>query len=152
MSNPSAVVRTWNEIWTSNYWRLYPNNPFIVDNEVSKGDFLFQWFAHPAVPFIGVAAYLLLSKPVFSFIRKTFSLEPKGAFIQTFTIFHSALLAVYSIWTMINTWKIAVPLIAEKGLYPTICDTTGDIWFNRGMGFWVTHFYISKFYEFIDTW
>jgi hypothetical protein len=32
------------------------------------------------------------------------------------------------------------------------CDSTGELWNEKGLGFWVAHFYVSKYYEFVDTW
>eukprot|EP01034_Spumella_vulgaris_P028488 gene28488-35345_t len=40
----------------------------------------------------------------------------------------------------------------EHGYYAAICDARGELWHAKGLGFWVTHFYLSKYYEFIDTW
>ncbi|RYH20090.1 hypothetical protein EON65_24660, partial [archaeon] len=42
--------------------------------------------------------------------------------------------------------------VMKHGFVNAICDVTGDLWHNQDLQFWVTHFYISKFYEFIDTW
>jgi len=44
------------------------------------------------------------------------------------------------------------PYIWRNGLYPSLCDVNGELWHGLGFGFWVTHFYLSKYYEFIDTW
>jgi hypothetical protein len=115
-------------------------------------DDIFKLFAHPRVPVFAVIAYLVLSKPLFTVLRKTFNIQPKGNFMQFITITHSAILAVYSAWTFYGTAMVAVPYILEHGFYPSLCDVDGNLWNKSGLGFWITHFYLSKIYEFIDTW
>eukprot|EP00599_Poterioochromonas_sp_BG-1_P002328 CAMPEP_0173147968 /NCGR_PEP_ID=MMETSP1105-20130129/9440_1 /TAXON_ID=2985 /ORGANISM="Ochromonas sp., Strain BG-1" /LENGTH=193 /DNA_ID=CAMNT_0014062533 /DNA_START=25 /DNA_END=606 /DNA_ORIENTATION=+ len=152
MSNAAVIVRTIKEFYELHrYDQLFPNDP-TSPPALQGGDWLYSWFAHPRVPFLAVFAYLLLSKKFFGFIRDVFKVQPKGPALQWTTIIHSAILAVYSAWTCYNTGKIVLPLIAQNGLYATLCDTSGDVWFKEGLGFWVAHFYLSKFYEFIDTW
>lgn len=112
----------------------------------------FNFFANPLVPIVSVFLYLTLSDVVFDTIRKTFDIKPKGAFMQAITITHSLALAVYSLWTFLNAASIVKDVMSQRGFYPTLCDSNFDLWEGRNYGFWVTHFYISKFYEFIDTW
>ncbi|CAE7610831.1 sre1, partial [Symbiodinium microadriaticum] len=113
---------------------------------------LFSYFSHPAIPIVSVVLYLLLSNVVFNFIRVTFKLEPKGPLIQTITVVHSALLAVYSGWTFINSWNIVMAYLLQNDYWTTFCDADNTLWTTHNLGFWVTHFYLSKYYEFIDTW
>lgn len=113
---------------------------------------LFSYFSHPIVPFASVALYLLFSNVVFGFIRDTFKLQPKGALIQTITVVHSAALAIYSGWTFWNSWNIVLAYFLENGYWSTFCDADNTLWINHELGFWITHFYLSKYYEFIDTW
>jgi len=111
---------------------------------------LYAFFMHPLVPFASVFLYLFFSKVVFTGIKNAFKLESKGFVVQTITIFHSSALAIYSAWSCWYGWKIFGPYLMEHGLVSTLCDVRGDLW--KDLGWWVTHFYISKFYEFIDTW
>ena len=129
---------------TADYSKMFPGA-----DPVNK---FFSLFASPWVPIVSVALYLLLSDVVFEFIRKTFDVKPKGNVLQFITIAHSLALAVYSLWTFLNAFNIVSEVIKEKGLYSTLCDSNFDLWEARNYGFWVTHFYISKYYEFIDTW
>ena len=109
-------------------------------------------FLHPVIPFVSVALYLTLSNPICNWIRETFKLESKGPFIQNLTIIHSSILAVYSLWTFLGSTKIVLEYYSDHGLWGTLCDDDEVLWNAKGMGFWATHFYLSKFYEFIDTW
>jgi hypothetical protein len=133
-------VNTWNDYLTSDYSTFYPKESF------------FSYFSHPIVPFSSVLFYLLFSKIIFSSIQKTFQLESRGPIVQTITIIHSILLAIYSGWTCYNSWKIFLPHLLEHGFWTTFCDVDNAIWTGKNISFWMTHFYISKFYEFIDTW
>jgi hypothetical protein len=40
--------------------------------------------------------------------------------------------------------------ITVHGYLASFCDTDNQLWSK--IGWWMTHFYISKYYEFIDTW
>ena len=125
------------------------NNVFNADTPIDK---FYSLFTHPVVPFVSVALYLLLSDAVFGFIRTTFNIQPKGPGLQLLTITHSALLALYSMWTCWNACTITFPFIAEHGIFNTLCDADHKLWDELNLGWWVTHFYISKYYEFLDTW
>ena len=115
-------------------------------------DRFFSMFTSPWVPIASVLLYLVASDIVFETIRKTFNVQPKGSVLQLITIVHSLALAVYSGWTFVNAFGIVSSVVSERGLYGTLCDPNLDLWSTHNFGFWVTHFYISKYYEFIDTW
>lgn len=116
-----------------------------------KGTF-FSYFMHPIVPFASVALYWFLSKPFFAGLRDSLKLDPKHPVLQWIVILHSAFLAVYSGWTCFNAVMIMHTYVNEVGFYAALCDVDKTLWFKYNMGFWITHFYISKYYEFIDTW
>lgn len=140
-----------------------------------KGDYLdvlrkhYHKFINPFVALIAVVAYLILSKPMCDFIRFLFG-QKKGEngpiwskFLKYFTFIHSILLAVYSGWTFYNTFSIVmqvtnVNLAANPGMtwmnafMYTNCDWDGQLWNKHDFGTWVFHFYLSKYYEFIDSW
>lgn len=152
MSNSAVIVRNLADFLDlERYGALFPNNALSAPL-LKSGDWLYTLFAHPRVPIFAILAYLLVSKSVFKMIRTTFNVQPKGPALQSITILHSAILAIYSGWTCYNTGKIVLPLIFGNGLYPTLCDISGKVWFEDGLGFWITHFYLSKYYEFIDSW
>lgn len=115
-------------------------------------DQVFRFFANPIVPLLAIALYLLNSQRGCDLIRKFFNIEPKGAVMQWTVAIHSATLAVFSGWTFYNALSIFIPYTNKYGLEGSVCDVHGDLWYNQGMGYWVTLFYLSKYYEFIDTW
>mmetsp|Transcript_8247 Transcript_8247/g.13991 ORF Transcript_8247/g.13991 Transcript_8247/m.13991 type:complete len:273 (-) Transcript_8247:1420-2238(-) len=136
MSQPA--VTSYDEFSSFDYSTLYADDKF------------YSLFMHPKVPVVSVILYLLLSNVVFKTIKNVFDLAPKGPVVQTITICHSAALAVYSGWTAYYGWQIFGPHLLKHGLQATLCDADGELWGK--LGWWVTHFYISKYYEFIDTW
>ena len=55
---------------------------------------IFRFFINPATPFLGVFLYLALSKPVFTYIRKTFNINPKGQILQNIVVLHSGIIII----------------------------------------------------------
>lgn len=133
-----------NHFLSADYAAIYPAETLV--------DKVFGFFANPWVPVVSVILYLALSDVVCEFIRTTFDIKPKGMGLQVLTVGHSLALAVYSLWTFLNATQIVWAVMKDKGFYGTVCDPSFDLWTARDYGFWVTHFYISKYYEFIDTW
>ena len=113
---------------------------------------LFSYFTNPLVPLLSVVLYLLLSKPIVNFLRNYFKLKPKGIILQRVTAIHSLILAIYSGWTCYYSVPIVYNYMMRNGFWPTLCDPQQSLWTNYHFGFWITHFYLSKYYEFIDTW
>lgn len=37
-------------------------------------------------------------------------------------------------------------------MWATLCGDRQSLWVDANMSFWITHFYISKYYEFVDSW
>src|SRR3546814_19254612 len=57
--------------------------------------------------------------------------------------------AVYSGWTCYNAWGVMLQPDQEDGLLDTYCDKGGRVW--KDLEFYAVHFYISKYWEFLDT-
>lgn len=144
MSSTITSITEINDFLTIDYNLIYSNNSF--ENKV------FSKFVNPLIPICTIIIYLSLSRIVFKYIRKTFHIQPKSSELQCLTIIHSLLLAIYSIWTFISSIKIIIPILIHKGLYGMLCDSSITLWEQKNLGFWITHFYISKYYELLDTW
>lgn len=123
----------------------------ITEHSPAVNEF-YNLFTHPLVPIVAVILYWNFSSPVFDGIRKAFNIQPKAPGLQVFTALHSFVLAVYSLWSFVGSVRVVYPYVMTHGLNAALCDVNGTLWFDKGLGFWVTHFYISKFYEFFDTW
>lgn len=170
-----SYVKTINDFvafdWSS-YTSVGPQGDLFKDYLVS----LNPHFLNVLVPLLSVAGYWFLSEPIFKRVRKiVYPVEPKkgddvkptsqqtqyNSFIRLITILHSLALTVYSGWTCINIASIIVQYwleLSAGGLSPwnvfmtMSCDADGTLWQTKGVGFWVSHFYLSKYWEFLDTW
>ncbi len=167
-----SYVKTLSEYWSFNWAKFAP----LKSTGIREYDLLASYYKHflpTIVPFAAVLAYWFLSDPVCGLIRSTFNgSEIKGKdgkpikntydkVLSFITILHSAALTVYSGWTFINTYRIMSAMwVAYKSsgmsawdaFMEMSCDSKGKLWTDANLGFWITHFYISKFWEFLDTW
>lgn len=98
-----------------------------------------------------LAFYLLLSKRVFAFLRDgVLNLKPNSQGLKFFVFVHNALLAVFSL----VVWLATVPLfwnhLRSHGWESLHCSQS--FWKDDGFGYWAHIFYLSKYYEFVDSW
>ncbi|KAJ2847624.1 hypothetical protein IWW36_003759 [Coemansia brasiliensis] len=63
---------------------------------------------------------------------------------------HNTVLAVYSAWAFWGVFPAFVHKIATQGCHSGLCDIDGSLW-NSVLFKHVYLFYVSKFYELIDT-
>ncbi|KAI8077753.1 ELO family [Halteromyces radiatus] len=71
--------------------------------------------------------------------------------MTTFVFFHNLSLAIYSMITFFNMVQYMHQLFHRgQSIHDTYCDKDGFLWDN-GLGYWGYLFYLSKFYEVIDT-
>ncbi|PVU99407.1 hypothetical protein BB559_000729 [Furculomyces boomerangus] len=77
--------------------------------------------------------------------------DPKsGGFFTVFILIHNLVLASYSLYTFINSFKLLNTTFHNEGVLSMYCDTNYTSW-NNGMFELVYWFYLSKYYELIDT-
>jgi hypothetical protein len=95
--------------------------------------------------------FYLISKPIFKEISR--AIDAKSSwFIHSIAI-HNFLLAVFSAVVAWNTWPIVWQHYHQYGAFHTYCDPHGTLWSQPSdFGAWAFIFYISKYYEFVDTW
>ena len=132
-------------------YQTYDYMAIFEEKGVSSGGGLFHYFVHPAVPVVAVILYLILSKPVTCFVRDLFDIQPKGK-IDNFVKLHNSILAIYSGWVCYNSVQLVVAHLREHGFRNTLCGGNKSTLWDGNMDFWIFNFYISKFYEFVDTW
>ncbi|KAJ1825771.1 hypothetical protein LPJ56_002514 [Coemansia sp. RSA 2599] len=65
-------------------------------------------------------------------------------------IMHNIVLALYSLWTFVSMVSGLVSNLRQHGMYHGICDTKFTMW-NASLFRLSFYFYLSKYYEFIDT-
>jgi hypothetical protein len=94
--------------------------------------------------------YLVLSKPCFGFIRDNLGVDKNGKLFRMFMVAHNMLLCIFSGWVMVNSWPMMIRYTWEHGLSALFKDP--QFWNEVGFGKWAIVFYVSKYYEFWDTW
>ena len=167
------IVNVTNFFEFERYEKFLPDNssPFFFGEKTTR---FFSFFLHPLIPFLLVLMYWFLSESVIRKLILLFKIKSESRLLKVVTIIHSSLLAVYSAWTFYNSIMLIIPIMTHgyhqsiaQGFYETLIDEESSVWNNfkvfdpitkkigdmhLGLGYWITHFYISKFYEFIDTW
>jgi hypothetical protein len=101
---------------------------------------------------IGLVIFYLMSKKILKLAMKVTGFNSENAAFQFFITAHNLGLAVFSGVCAYNSWPIVIQHFATRGLMATYCDKDGSLWREGGLGAWATVFYISKYYEFVDTW
>ena len=59
---------------------------------------------------------------------------------------------VFSAWVLVNAAPVVFGVFKAKGWEAAYCDADKSMWNGTSFGYWATVFYLSKYYEFIDTW
>mmetsp|Transcript_20978 Transcript_20978/g.18494 ORF Transcript_20978/g.18494 Transcript_20978/m.18494 type:complete len:276 (-) Transcript_20978:242-1069(-) len=107
-------------------------------------------------PFWGLVFYLLsihLTAPKSNQPRSSQSkYVRKFGKTEAVMFIHNLVLAIFSLGTFINTAPILYNIVSEYGLYDGLCNRVEAAYTETSYGFWVHAFYLSKFYEFVDTW
>lgn len=112
-----------------------------------------SWFLRPEIVLLTITFYLL-SKPLFAKLRTVLLLDqsPQPRWFRVFLLFHNAGLAIFSAICAFHTWIITWGHLKSYGLFAAYCDLDGTYWRESNFGAWACIFYLSKYYEFVDTW
>jgi hypothetical protein len=111
----------------------------------------------PEVVYGLVLLYLLSEKPVL-LLRSALGLDdpdrskPPHARLRLFVAGHNALLCAFSAAVAAGSWSGVIGHLSKYGTRDTYCDPNGTLWTQYHLGWWCTLFYLSKYYEWIDTW
>ncbi|KAJ1835702.1 hypothetical protein IWW55_002464 [Coemansia sp. RSA 2706] len=111
----------------------------------------YDFMMKPAVPLAGVVFYLSAVKIWERQNRRRALLPPStGPNLKPLIVAHNLVLAAYSIWTFASYFPALVQVVSSHGLKSGFCDSHGVLWRGKLLehGFL---FYLSKYYEFIDT-
>jgi GNS1/SUR4 family len=145
-------------------WR--PHLPESIDGKplVTKTSELFFDFPYERLPenqvvaffmrpeaMVVMALFYLVSKEPLRVFKDVICFNPKSDSFKSFVAFHNLALAVFSAVTVWNSWAVVLSHLVSQGWFATYCDVGGTHWAS-GLGAWSTIFYISKYFEFIDTW
>ena len=115
-----------------------PSNPLIAT------------LMRPTVVLVIVILYLQSKAPLRAFCQ-AFHVTGTSTLFRAIMAIHNLALAIFSFLVVIYSWPIVLHHLRDYGVTATYCDQEGTLW-RSGFGAWATIFYISKFYEFIDTW
>jgi len=121
-------------------WSTFPN-------ERNNGPL--SWWNLPTTPLILVTVYVLLKAP-FKTLCRSLGFDGTSFLFKALCALHNFALCLYSFVTHINAWTIVLQRIFSVGIRETYCDTDHILW-NSGFGTWTFIFYLSKYYEFLDT-
>lgn len=153
-------------MWQDLFWEFRPHVPDSIDGKplATKLTDLYADFPYHRLPnnywlslflrpegVLAMLAFYLISKPIFKFLHMKV-VDPKGSAFWVFLIAHNLVLAVFSAVVAMNTWPIVYRHFQQYGLYITYCDPNDTLWVESGFGAWTFIFYMSKFYELLDTW
>ncbi|RPA86489.1 hypothetical protein BJ508DRAFT_199404, partial [Ascobolus immersus RN42] len=128
----------------------YPASPFSISPET------YEWWLQPAIPLTIATVYATSAHLANHFANgKPYAIAKTRAF-KLFVLLHNLFLAVYSAWTFVGMTRAVHRSIKwDRGLPGAVddfCNIQGDgkLW-SEGLAFYGWWFYLSKFYEVIDT-
>ena len=150
--------------WTWGTWR--PTLPDSLDGEplaTTVGELFINFpsdrlpgnpltalLLQPRVVFILLIFYLV-SMPPLKAVRDILQVDPNSVIFRSLIALHNLALAIFSGVCAWNSWRVVLQHGFDRGFMAVYCDTDGALWHN-GLGAWSFIFYISKYYEFVDTW
>lgn len=102
---------------------------------------------HPVWSLVGVGLYFVL-KVVLTHSCLQLRTNGKSETFKRVTLVHNLLLCAYSLYTCINVWSLTLEHLRLYGYENTVCSSR--LW-RSGMNFWGFLFYLSKYWELVDT-
>jgi GNS1/SUR4 family len=144
------------------YHRLPPlpsnGSTLFLSAAAAANTLLLRASLRPEMVYGMVVLYLVSEKPVV-WLRKLLGLEDASAkdkgpqlWLARFIALHNFLLFVFSAAVAVGSWTSVLQHYDEHGAYLTYCDPHKTLWNQHHLGYWSTLFYLSKYYEWIDTW
>jgi hypothetical protein len=100
---------------------------------------------------LGLLLFYLVSKSPLRSFRDAIDLDPKNPRFVYMIAMHNFALALFSGVTAWHSWRIVLEHFFRRGFMDVYCDPHGELW-RSGLGAWSTLFYLSKYWEFVDTW
>jgi len=64
---------------------------------------------------------------------------------------HNLILTGFSAVTLAMVFRHAIPIVYNRGYHTILCDPQSDVYTKGPLVFWFYIFYLSKMYEFLDT-
>lgn len=109
-----------------------------------------EWAYDPTFPIAVVGAYLA-SKIILDKLCAALGTTGASAGFTLLCFAHNVALAVFSMVTWFRSWAIVYSSVQQVGLHDTYCASPNNPLMQNGLAFYTSIFYLSKYYEFIDT-
>ena len=100
----------------------------------------------------GLCIAYYTTKPLLKKLVQFMGINPKSRLFISTVALHNLALAIFSFVCFIYSWPIVLEHYYYNGWEAVYCDHDGTLWNESGLGGWITIFYWSKYYEFVDTW
>lgn len=110
------------------------------------------WWLQPIVPAVGVTGYIL-GKPLFVQLCKLLKTTGKSYPFFLLVVLHNFILLSFSALVWYESWAVVKDSLQTQGFMSTYCDGIigNKYMWNKGLGRLGYLFYLSKYYEFVDT-
>ncbi|RKP12858.1 ELO family [Piptocephalis cylindrospora] len=141
----------------------YESLPAWAQGEVPFPDY-YELLMSPIMPFGVAAVYLALVmalNPSAAKVRLSraeitrkggkSSGSSSGSLMTAVVVLHNLILCIYSAWSMIGAYTMLRDSFVERPFWDAVCDPYGERWVDRGLFKYSYIFYLSKYYELIDT-
>jgi len=110
---------------------------------------------HPAFPATAILGYLLLIHAFNPSAKSPAVKVQRGRMFTGLVVTHNVLLAIYSLWTFIGAVNVVRDMATRSasGLSndTVLCDRDLHAWVQGRLGYFTYWFYLSKYYEFLDS-
>ncbi|KAJ9048061.1 hypothetical protein DSO57_1038718 [Entomophthora muscae] len=104
-----------------------------------------------SAPLLTSCAYLVVVALWSHVNRRQQKPHSGGPFLKAFVVLHNLALMVFSLLTFYHTAAILYQSLTDSGPFQgRWCDVTGKYW-KSGFFYWGWLFYLSKYYELLDT-
>lgn len=126
---------------------------FVVDfpyDRLPTDNALLAFFLQPKNVVASVLFYLA-SEPLLQSFTQQYGITGKSSIFRMAVAAHNLALAIFSLLVAINAFQVFSSHYQQYGWNATYCDQDGSFWAS-GNGTWAIIFYLSKYWEFIDTW
>ncbi|KAJ1837893.1 hypothetical protein LPJ70_005676 [Coemansia sp. RSA 2708] len=133
--------------------RYFPPSEITTPLDSFALGWLYPYAMHWKTPLAVATAYTLFvmrANPQKATLGKTTLQRAQSPIFKRLVIAHNIVLAVFSLWTLVLMTTGLINNLRRHGWYQGICDLKFTLW-NDQLFRLSYYFYLSKYYEFIDT-
>eukprot|EP00923_Selenidium_pygospionis_P040988 GHVN01070995.1.p1 GENE.GHVN01070995.1~~GHVN01070995.1.p1 ORF type:complete len:311 (+),score=39.84 GHVN01070995.1:108-1040(+) len=105
----------------------------------------------PVTVCLALGFYVFMGEKVFETIRDRLDIRPNSVGLKSFVLAHNIVLVAFSAIVFVNVLPIWKNYLTANGFRGLHCNA--DFWKeSTDLWYWANVFYVSKYYEFIDSW